>query len=194
MFCRRMRLAVGWMTEMLFSKDLTTMSPFHNPFLWPRVTVDKVRAAVYNVVHMAQFLFCWVILDVQLSVDADWWCTGHCVIKELTKIEGEASANNRKAKLFFFYEWELTANWKGMSDFIFMWLTLYIYTFLWNNSSKLILTDLIPWWEGFTSSLMNQSFTVTSVNLVTVYWYKVEAWHSIVCITHASNSIAFNMF
>lgn len=37
----------------------------------------------------------------------------HCVIKELTKIEGEASANNRKAKLFFFYEWELTASWKG---------------------------------------------------------------------------------
>jgi len=41
------------------------------------------------------------------------WFTGHCVIKELSKIEGEASANNRKAKLFFFYEWELTASWKG---------------------------------------------------------------------------------
>ena len=38
---------------------------------------------------------------------------GHCVIDELTKIEGEASANNRKAKLIFFYEWELTAKWKG---------------------------------------------------------------------------------
>jgi len=47
---------------------------------------------------------------------------GHCVIKELTKIEGEASANNRKAKLFFFYEWELTASWNGKLDFIsFSW-------------------------------------------------------------------------
>lgn len=34
-------------------------------------------------------------------------------IKELTKIEGEASANNRKSKLFFFYEWEIKADWKG---------------------------------------------------------------------------------
>lgn len=36
-----------------------------------------------------------------------------CEIKEVTKIEGEASANNRKAKLFFFYEWEITAKWTG---------------------------------------------------------------------------------
>ena len=38
---------------------------------------------------------------------------GFCEIKELSKVEGEASANNRKAKLFFFYEWELKADWKG---------------------------------------------------------------------------------
>lgn len=37
----------------------------------------------------------------------------HCKIEELTKVEGEASANNRKAKLFFFYEWELKASWTG---------------------------------------------------------------------------------
>jgi len=37
-----------------------------------------------------------------------------CEIKEVTKIEGEASANNRKAKLFFFYEWEITAKWTGI--------------------------------------------------------------------------------
>jgi len=37
----------------------------------------------------------------------------HCEITEVSKIEGEASANNRKAKLFFFYEWELKAAWKG---------------------------------------------------------------------------------
>jgi len=40
-----------------------------------------------------------------------------CEVKELTKIEGEASANNRKAKLFFFYEWELKASWKGWAKF-----------------------------------------------------------------------------
>lgn len=36
-----------------------------------------------------------------------------CEIKEITKLEGEASASNRKAKLIFFYEWEITAKWKG---------------------------------------------------------------------------------
>jgi activator of HSP90 ATPase len=36
-----------------------------------------------------------------------------CEIKDITKIEGEASANNRKSKLFFFYEWEIKAEWKG---------------------------------------------------------------------------------
>ncbi|ESO90144.1 hypothetical protein LOTGIDRAFT_124038 [Lottia gigantea] len=38
---------------------------------------------------------------------------GECEIAELSKIEGEASANNRKAKLIFFYEWEVTGEWKG---------------------------------------------------------------------------------
>lgn len=37
-----------------------------------------------------------------------------CEIKEFTKLEGEASANNRKAKLIFFYEWDLKAEWKGI--------------------------------------------------------------------------------
>lgn len=36
-----------------------------------------------------------------------------CQIMEVSKVDGEASANNRKAKLFFFYEWELKANWTG---------------------------------------------------------------------------------
>lgn len=34
-------------------------------------------------------------------------------IKELKKCEGEATANNRKAKLIFFYEWELELEWEG---------------------------------------------------------------------------------
>jgi len=38
---------------------------------------------------------------------------GTCIIKEIDKIEGEATANNRKAKLIFFYEWALTLKWLG---------------------------------------------------------------------------------
>ncbi|XP_071963527.1 activator of 90 kDa heat shock protein ATPase homolog 1-like [Antedon mediterranea] len=38
---------------------------------------------------------------------------GTCEICELSSIEGEATANNRKAKLIFFYEWVLKLEWKG---------------------------------------------------------------------------------
>ena len=34
-------------------------------------------------------------------------------IKELSKCEGEATANNRKAKLIFFYEWVINGEWEG---------------------------------------------------------------------------------
>jgi len=34
-------------------------------------------------------------------------------IKDLTKCDGEASANNRKAKLIFFYEWVITGEWEA---------------------------------------------------------------------------------
>lgn len=34
-------------------------------------------------------------------------------ITEVEKAEGEANANNRKGKLIFFYEWELTLKWRG---------------------------------------------------------------------------------
>lgn len=37
-----------------------------------------------------------------------------CTIESLDKCTGEATANNRKGKLIFFYEWELTLNWKGV--------------------------------------------------------------------------------
>ncbi|KAL1131718.1 hypothetical protein AAG570_011331 [Ranatra chinensis] len=36
-----------------------------------------------------------------------------CWITDMEKIEGEAVANNRKGKLIFFYEWDLTLNWRG---------------------------------------------------------------------------------
>jgi len=38
---------------------------------------------------------------------------GNVVIEEIDKIEGEARVNNRKGKLIFFYEWELSMKWKG---------------------------------------------------------------------------------
>lgn len=38
---------------------------------------------------------------------------GKCTITEVEKCEGEAVANNRKGKLIFFYEWEITLKWKG---------------------------------------------------------------------------------
>ncbi|KAH9519589.1 AHA1, activator of heat shock 90kDa protein ATPase [Bulinus truncatus] len=39
---------------------------------------------------------------------------GTCEITEITSIEGEASANNRKAKLIFFYEFEIKGVWSGI--------------------------------------------------------------------------------
>lgn len=38
---------------------------------------------------------------------------GSCEVTEVSKVEGEASINNRKGKLIFFYEWNLKAKWKG---------------------------------------------------------------------------------
>ena len=37
-------------------------------------------------------------------------------LTELEKCDGEARANNRKAKLIFFYEWELVVKWKTKAD------------------------------------------------------------------------------
>jgi len=34
-------------------------------------------------------------------------------IKKVTKCSGEASANNRKSKLIFFYEWLIEGEWEG---------------------------------------------------------------------------------
>ncbi|KAK1796041.1 hypothetical protein P4O66_009146 [Electrophorus voltai] len=40
---------------------------------------------------------------------------GFCEITDVSKIEGEASINNRKGKLIFFYEWTIKASWTGTS-------------------------------------------------------------------------------
>lgn len=38
---------------------------------------------------------------------------GSCEIKDLTKMDGEASVTNRRGKLGFFYDWVLVGNWQG---------------------------------------------------------------------------------
>ncbi|KAJ3613754.1 hypothetical protein NHX12_020000 [Muraenolepis orangiensis] len=47
-----------------------------------------------------------------LSVEND---EGTCEVTEVEKVEGEASINNRKGKLIFFYEWTVKATWTGTS-------------------------------------------------------------------------------
>lgn len=50
---------------------------------------------------------------VGLSVESE---EGSCEVTEVSKLEGEASINNRKGKLIFFYEWNLKATWVGESS------------------------------------------------------------------------------
>lgn len=45
---------------------------------------------------------------------------GCCEVTEVSKVEGEASINNRKGKLIFFYEWNLKATWTGEKRFSFL--------------------------------------------------------------------------
>lgn len=42
---------------------------------------------------------------------------GSCEITDLSNIDGEASINNRKGKLIYFYEWVVKASWTGESKF-----------------------------------------------------------------------------
>lgn len=49
-------------------------------------------------------------LLIGLSVENE---EGSCEVTEVSKVEGEASINNRKGKLIFFYEWNLKATWTG---------------------------------------------------------------------------------
>ncbi|KAI3364700.1 hypothetical protein L3Q82_011486, partial [Scortum barcoo] len=41
---------------------------------------------------------------------------GVCQLTDISKLDGEASINNRKGKLIFFYEWQLRASWLGTSS------------------------------------------------------------------------------
>ncbi|XP_078001248.1 activator of 90 kDa heat shock protein ATPase homolog 1-like [Glandiceps talaboti] len=47
---------------------------------------------------------------VGLKVEDERGC---CEITAMPKCDGEATANNRKAKLIFFYEWEIKLEWNG---------------------------------------------------------------------------------
>ncbi|XP_070610149.1 activator of 90 kDa heat shock protein ATPase homolog 1 isoform X2 [Erythrolamprus reginae] len=40
---------------------------------------------------------------------------GTCEVTEVSKLDGEASINNRKGKLIFFYEWNIKLSWQGTS-------------------------------------------------------------------------------
>lgn len=44
---------------------------------------------------------------------------GTCEVTEVSKLDGEASINNRKGKLIFFYEWNVKLAWKGELQFYF---------------------------------------------------------------------------
>lgn len=41
---------------------------------------------------------------------------GTCEVTEVSKLDGEASINNRKGKLIFFYEWDVKLSWQGQSQ------------------------------------------------------------------------------
>lgn len=38
---------------------------------------------------------------------------GVCQLTDIPRLDGEASISNRKGKLFFFYDWQIKANWLG---------------------------------------------------------------------------------
>ena len=65
---------------------------------------------------------------------------GSCEITDLTKMEGEATANNRKGKLIFFYEWVLSGSWQGNYlevCFLLHFQTVCYKLVLWTSSSIL---------------------------------------------------------
>ncbi|XP_072129516.1 activator of 90 kDa heat shock protein ATPase homolog 1-like isoform X2 [Mobula birostris] len=51
-------------------------------------------------------------LLLAVSVEND---EGVCKVTEVTKSDGEASINNRKGKLIFFFEWNIHLSWRGTS-------------------------------------------------------------------------------
>ncbi|XP_078466229.1 activator of 90 kDa heat shock protein ATPase homolog 1-like isoform X1 [Lampetra fluviatilis] len=61
-----------------------------------------------DVTKWSEDLLRQLLLDVRAtSVD------GTCEVTEVTRVQGEASCNNRKGKLIFFYEWDLELAWQA---------------------------------------------------------------------------------
>jgi len=52
-----------------------------------------------------------LLVDLAISDEK----VGKVEIFEMTSMEGEAVANNRKAKLIFFYEWNIKLKWRGLA-------------------------------------------------------------------------------
>ncbi|XP_015413492.1 PREDICTED: activator of 90 kDa heat shock protein ATPase homolog 1 [Myotis davidii] len=92
------------------------------PFLSARLQAECSAVGCWS---RALFLFC------RTERDASNWSTdklktlflavrvqneeGKCEVTEVNKLDGEASINNRKGKLIFFYEWSIKLNWTGTS-------------------------------------------------------------------------------
>ena len=92
---------------------------FVRPLEWSR------RSTLFGCWSIALFLCC------RTERDASNWSTeklktlflavrvqneeGKCEVTEVNKLDGEASINNRKGKLIFFYEWSVKLNWTGES-------------------------------------------------------------------------------
>ena len=58
--------------------------------------------------HWSKNKFAELFIGAKIETDF-----GKCEIFEISKCEGDAVVNNRKAKLIFFYEWDMEMKWKG---------------------------------------------------------------------------------
>lgn len=54
--------------------------------------------------------------ELLIGLEVDDGKGAKCRVTDVTEVEGEASANNRKAKLIFFYEWVIKLEFKGRVD------------------------------------------------------------------------------
>ncbi|KAG8194418.1 hypothetical protein JTE90_011029 [Oedothorax gibbosus] len=61
-----------------------------------------------NASHWSKEKFNEILIGTKVETDV-----GKCKITEITKCEGDAVVNNRKAKLIFFYEWVIEMKWEG---------------------------------------------------------------------------------
>ncbi|CAL1272744.1 unnamed protein product [Larinioides sclopetarius] len=61
-----------------------------------------------NASHWSKEKFREILIGTKIETDF-----AQCEISEITKCEGDAVVNNRKAKLIFFYEWAIEMKWSG---------------------------------------------------------------------------------